>query len=192
VPRKVVAGLLTAGLMALAMWLHTFKPHIQARAQDPITTNGRIGAVVANRDFSVKVDRVDVARSITKSSFPKPKVMPSIGLFMIVNLNIKSNQKPFQAGHVRLVTRGGVAYGETGRPAISAFGNDDYQAMLWSPATYIFEIPPDRLAGARLVVGGSALLDQLSAETSVDLGINGDRAAQLKAHPAATYTMKTL
>jgi hypothetical protein len=192
VPRKVVAGLLTAGLLALAMWLSTFEPHMQAKAQDPITTSGRIGAVVDNRDFSVRVDRVDVARSITKSSFPTPKVMRSLGLFMIVHLNVKSNQKPFQAGHVRLVTRGGVTYDETGRAAIASFGDDDYQPMLWAPATYVFEIPPDRLAGARLVFGGSALLNQLSAETSVDLGINGDRAAQLRAHPAATYTLKTL
>jgi hypothetical protein len=192
VPRRVVAGLLTAGLLALAMWLYTFKPHIQAKAQDPITTSGRIGAVVDNRDFSVKVDRVDVARSITKSSFPTPKVMRSPGLFMIVHLNIKSNQKPFQAGHVRLITRGGVTYDETGRAAISAFGDGDHEPMLWAPTTYVFEIPPDRLAGARLVVGGSALLNQLSAETSVDLGISGSEAAQLSAHPAATYTLKTL
>jgi hypothetical protein len=191
VPRKIVSGLLTAGLLALAMWLYTFKPHMQARAQTPITTSGRIGATVDNRDFSVKVDRVDVARSISKPSYPTPKIIRGLGLFVIVHLGIRSNQKPFQPGHVRLVTRGGVAYGESGRPAISTFGNSGYQAMLWGPATYIFEIPPDRLAGVRLVIGGSALLDQLSAETSVDLGIDGDRAAQLKAHPAATYTVKT-
>jgi hypothetical protein len=189
-PRKVGAGLLTAGLLALAMWLYTFKPHIEAKAQSPITTHGRIGAVVDNREFSVKVDRVDVASSITKSSFPKPEVMPSLGLFVIVHLNIKSNHKPFQPGHVRLVTRGGVAYDESGRASISTF-NGGYEPMLWAPATYVFEVPKDRLAGARLVVGQSALLDQLSAETSVDLGIDAGRAKQLSTRPAATYTLKT-
>jgi hypothetical protein len=189
-PRKVVAGLLTAGLLALAMWLYTFKPRIEARAQNPITTQGRIGAVVDNRDFSVKVDKVDVASSITKSAFPTPEVMPSLGLFVIVHLNIKSNHKPFQPGHVRLVTRGGVSYDESGRASIWTV-NSGYQPMLWAPATYVFEVPKDRLAGARLVVGQSALLNQLSAETSVDLGIDADRAKQLSTHPATTYTLKT-
>jgi hypothetical protein len=188
--RKAVSGVLTAALMALAMWLYTFKPHIEARIQDPITSSGRIGSIVANRDFSVKVGKVDVASSITKSSFLKPEVMPSIGVFLIVQLDIKSNKKPFQPGHVRLATRGGVSYTESGRPALPSI-NGDFQPMLWAPATYIFEIPRDRLAGARLIIGRIALLNQLSAETSVDLGIDGARAAQLSAHPATTYTLKT-
>jgi hypothetical protein len=188
--RKAVAGVLTVALMALAMWLYTFKPHIEARVQDPITSSGRVGSVVANRVFSVKVTKVDVASSITKSSFLKPQVMPSIGLFLIVQLNIKSNKKPFQPGHVRLATRGGMSFTESGRAALPSISGD-FQPMLWAPATYIFELPKDRLAGARLIIGEPALLNQLSAETSVDLGIDGDRAAQLNAHPATTYTLKT-
>jgi hypothetical protein len=189
-PRKVIAGLLTAGLLALAMWLYTFKPRLEAKEQNPITSHGRIGAVVDNREFSVKVDGVDVASSITKSAFPTPKVMPSLGLFVVVHLNIKSNRKPFQPGHVRLVTRGGVSYDESGRASISTV-NGGYEPMLWAPATYVFEVPKDRLAGARLVIGQSVLLDQLSAETSVDLGIDAGRARQLSTRPAATYTLKT-
>ncbi|MDN3359939.1 hypothetical protein [Actinomadura sp. DC4] len=191
VGRKVVAGVLTAGLMALAMWLYTFKPHIEAGEQNPITSSGRLGSVVDNRVFSVKVDRVDVARSLTKaSSFSGPEVTPSIGLFLIVHANIKSNHKPFQPGHVRLVTGGGLSYDESGRAALPST-TDDYQPMLWAPATYIFELPRDRLAGARLIIGESAFLNQLSAETSIDLGMSGDRAAQLSTHPATTYTLKT-
>ncbi len=188
-PLRVLSAVLTAGLMALAMWLYSFKPHIEDKEQKPITTSGRIGAVVSNRVFSVKVGTVDVAGTITKPSYPSPEVMPSLGLFVIVHLDIKSNAKPFQPGHVRLATRGGVSYDETGRPAISSLGND-YQPMLWAPATYIFEIPKNRLAGARLVVGEARLLQQFSAETSVDLGIDGDTAARLSAHPPA-YALKT-
>jgi hypothetical protein len=188
--RKVVAGVLTAALMALAMWLYTFEPHIEGRLQDPITSSGRIGSVVTNPDFSVKVRRVDVASSITKASFLKPQVMQSIGLFLIVQLDIRSNKKPFAPGHVRLTTRGGVSFTESGRAALPGV-NDGFQPLLWAPATFIFEVPKDHLAGARLILGNSALLNQLSAETSVDLGIDGDRAAQLSAHPAATYNLKT-
>jgi hypothetical protein len=189
--RKALAGVLTAGLLALSMWLYTFKPHLQAKEQNPISTSGRIGAIVTNRVFSLKVAKVDVAGSLTKSGFPKSQVIPTPGLFVVVRLVIRSNQKPYKPGHVRLVTRGGVSYDESGRLAIFT-PDDTYQPMLWAPATYIFEIPRDRLAGVRLVVGESALLNQLSAETSVDLGIDGAQAAQLSTHPAATYALKTL
>lgn len=188
--RKSVSAVLTAALMVLAMWLYTFKPHLQADLQKPIAGSGRIGSVVANDVFSVKVDKVDVARSITASSFPKPEVMPSLGLFVIVHLQIKSNKKPFTPGHIRLTTDGGLSYDESGRARLPSV-NNDYQPMLWAPATFIFEIPPDRLAGARLIVGESTLLNQLSAETAIDLGMHGERAARLSAHPASTYTVNT-
>lgn len=191
-PRKVLSGLLTVGLMALAMWLYTFKPHIEDKQQHPIVSSGRIGSVVANHDFSLKVGRVDVATGIAKSSFldEKTQVMRSLGIFVIVHLDMKSNQKPFQPGEARLATRGGVSYDESGRSAISTSSND-FQPMLWAPATYVFEIPKDRLAGARLVVGESGLLTQLSAESHVDLGIDDSKAAQLLAHPSPAYALKT-
>lgn len=191
-PRKIIAGLLTVGLMALAMWLYTFKPHLEDKEQDPLVTSGHIGAVVDNPDFSVKVGKIDVATGIAKSSFlqEKTQVMPSLGIFVIVHLEIKSNQKPFQPGDPKLTTRGGVSYDESGRAAIS-ISNGDYQPMLWAPATYVFEIPKDRLAGARLVIGESALLIQLSAETEVDLGIDDGEAAQLLAHASPAYALKT-
>lgn len=191
-PRKVIAGLLTAGLMALAMWLYTFKPSLEDKEQDPLVSSGHIGSAVDNSVFSVKVDKVDVATGIAKSSFleQKPQVMPSLGLFVIIHLQIKSNQKPFQPGDPQLLTPGGVSYDESGRPAIST-SNGDYQSMLWAPATYVFEIPKDRLAGVRLVIGESALLNQLSAQTEVDLGIDGGEAARLLAHASPAYTLKT-
>jgi hypothetical protein len=116
--------------------------------------------------------------------------MRSPGIFVIVHLEIKSNQKPFRPGSPKLITRGGVSYDESGRPAIST-SSDDYQPMLWAPATYVFEIPKDRLAGTRLVIGESALLNQLSAETEVDLGIDDGEAAQLLTHASPAYALKT-
>jgi hypothetical protein len=193
VPRKIIAGLLTAGLMALAMWLYTFKPHLEAKEETPLVSNGHIGSTVDNPDFSVKVGKIDVATGIAKPSFLQEKspIMRSPGIFVIVHLEIKSNQKPFRPGDPKLITRGGVSYGESGRPAISTLSNGDYQPMLWAPAAYVFEIPKDRLPGTRLVIGESALLNQLSAETEVDLGIDDGEAAQLLAHASPTYALKT-
>jgi hypothetical protein len=191
-PRKVVTGLLTAGLLALSMWLYTFKPQLEAKEQSPLVSSGHIGSVVDNPDFSVKVGKIEVAKGVTKPSFlhEKNPVMHSLGIFVIIHVEIKSNQKPYRPGDPKLTTRGGVAYDESGRPAIPT-SSEDYQPMLWAPATYIFEIPKDRLAGARLVMGSSALLNQLSAQTEVDLGIDDGEAAQLLAHASPAYALKT-
>jgi hypothetical protein len=188
---RAVTGALAVALMAAAMWLYGLKPHLQARMQNPIRSTGRAGAVVDTSDFSVKVDKVDVATAIAKTSFgDKPKIMPSLGIFVIVNLEIKSNRKPFDPGHVHLMTRGGVSYDESGRADVLSL-NNGYQPMLWAPATYVFEIPKDRLAGARLVVGQTALLDQLSAQADVDLGIGHAAAERLIAHASSAYVLKS-
>jgi hypothetical protein len=187
---KILSGLVAAGLMAAAMWLHGYQPHTEATMQDPISSRGRIGAVVGNRVFSVRVDRVDVAGAMVRRGITRNRTMPSPGVFVIVYLRIRSNQKPFTPGHVRLAARGGLSYDESGRTEIA--GNPStYQPMLWAPASYVFEIPKDRLAGARLIVGESGPMTQLSAETDVDLGIDGAKAARLTADPPRDYVLKT-
>lgn len=189
--RKGLAAVLTVGLAALAMWLYDIKPGLESRMLHPLMTKGHVGTAVDTPEFSVKVGKVDVASAISKPEIlGKPKVMKSLGLFVIVQLEMKSNEKPFQPGHIRLITRGGVAYDETGRPEIPG-PSDEYQPMLWAPAMYVFEIPKDRLAGIRLVIGNSELLNDLSSEASVDLGIDADQAARLAAHPASDYVLKT-
>lgn len=187
--QKAAAAVLTVALLAGAMWLYDRKPHLKDGATKPLLSRGHIGAVVASREFSVKVGRVDVASTIQKPDFPKPLVMKSLGVFVIVQADVRSEHRPFQLGHARLLTRGGVTYDETGRTALPE-ASDTYEPMLWTPTRYIFEIPKDRLAGIRLVVGEGGLLTQLSGTTDIDLRVDGDEAAQLAAHPAATYVLK--
>jgi hypothetical protein len=192
-PGRIVAGVVSLGLMAGAMWLYHVQPRLKDRLQKPIAAHGRAGAVVGNSVFSVKVGKVDVATAIAKpvGIVDKTKIiMPSLGLFVIVQMQIRSNEKPFQPGHVRLGTRGGVTYDESGRTDIFTAHND-FQPMLWGPATFIFEIPKDRLAGSHVLVGQPGLLDNLSGETDVDLGIDGSRAAQLLAHASSAYPLPT-
>ncbi|GAB3988008.1 hypothetical protein GCM10029978_109160 [Actinoallomurus acanthiterrae] len=187
---RAASWLVAVALMAAAMWLHGDKPRQDAKMLDPIASRGRIGAVVSNRVFSVQVDRVDVATAIVKDSIVKRTAVPSPGLFVIVYLRIKSNQKPFTPGHVRLTTPGGLSYDESGRPDISG-RSGSYEPMFWSPASYVFEIPKDRLAGARFIVGDSNLLNQLSAEADVDLGIDARKAADLIGRAPRDYVLKT-
>ncbi|MFS2292465.1 MAG: hypothetical protein FWJ90_07130, partial [Actinomadura sp.] len=61
---KVGAGIGGTALLAGAMWLHTLVPELRAAQLDPIRTGGKVGEEVRNRDFSVRVEKVETARSL--------------------------------------------------------------------------------------------------------------------------------
>ncbi|MFL6053877.1 MAG: hypothetical protein ACJ72W_13320 [Actinoallomurus sp.] len=189
--QRALSAVAAVALCALAMWFTDVKPHLVARLQTPLSADSRIGTVVDNRVFTVRVDRVDVASGIRKEDvLSGDRRMATPGIFVIVYVSAKSDVKPLRLGHVRLATRGGISYDESGRTDIITL-DPSLEPMLWRSTFYLFEIPKDRLAGARLIVGQSDLINNLSAESAVDLGLTAGRAAGLLAHPATDYTLKS-
>jgi hypothetical protein len=177
-PRNVASGLVAAGLCAGAMWLWQLRPGFQTGVLDPLRTHGRIGEVVRNDTFSVRVDRYDVGGSVTKK-FGSNSAHRTDGVFLFVHLRAMAETEPYNMGHARLETRDGLVYREGGRVGILTDSSETYEPMLWSTGTLLFELPKDRLAGARVIVGVRDALNQLSAESVIDLGIDDAKAAQL-------------
>jgi hypothetical protein len=185
--RGLLAAIVAAGLCAAAMWLWNLDPKLRAAVQNPLQTHGRIGQVVTNDVFSVRVDRYDVAATVTTKFGDGPNVAD--GIFVVVHFQARAEREPYAMGHVRLETRGGLSYDEGGRAGIFGDAERTYQPMLWTPGTLLFEIPKDRLAGSRVVFGEGNPLNQLSAESVVDLGIDEATAARLAARPAGDYVL---
>jgi hypothetical protein len=176
--RRVASALVAAGLCAGAMWLWKIKPDLQTNVMNPIRTSGRIGEVVRNDTFSVRVERYEVAGSITRP-FGSGGAQRTEGVFLYVWLQAKAEKEPFTMGHARLETRDGLTYNEGNRIGVNTDSRGEYQPMLWGKGTLLFELPKDQLAGARVVVGTGDLINQLSAESVIDLGIDKAKAAQL-------------
>ena len=189
--RKVASAVAATALLALATWFAYVEPHLDADLQDPIPNHGAAGHVVSNRVFSVVVDRVDVARSLATgfASDDKP-ASPTPGIFVIVYLRARSKRQPMTLGHVRLTTRDGLHYAESGRVSVLTKNSDTVEPMLWTKATYLFELPKDQLAGLHLIVGQADLLNQLSAEADIDLRISTADARRMLAHPADDYRIR--
>jgi hypothetical protein len=185
--RSIVAALVAAGLCAAAMWLWQLQPSLEANNLNPLQTHGRIGRIVKNDVFSIRVERYDVVSSITKRFGDGPEVAD--GVFLVVRFHARAEREPYSMGHARLETTDGLSYKEGGRIAVSADAEETYQPLLWSPGSLLFELPKDRLAGARVVVGENGLLSQLSAESVIDLGIGKAKAAQLAARPLPNYQL---
>jgi hypothetical protein len=190
--RAVVSALVAAALCAAAMWLWGRQPDLEANSMNPLRTYGRIGAVVKNDVFSVRIDRYDVAASITTTSLSAGAHVAD-GLFLVVHFQARAEQRPYTMGHVRLETRDGRTYNEGGRIGLLTKPDGTYQPMLWESGTLVFEVPKDRLAGARVVIGQTegTLVNDLSAENVIDLGIDNAKAARLAARPAANYQLSS-
>ncbi|MQY04461.1 hypothetical protein [Actinomadura macrotermitis] len=169
------AGVLGAALLAGAMWLHTVRPRAEARVLEPIRSEGRVGEVVANREFSVRVERVTAARALARA-VPRRRTPPvrTDGVYVIVRARATSGREPVRLQTARLVTAKGNTYWKADRPDAAAPSEPILQPLLWSPVTWVFEVPRDQVAGARLLVGTGGLLPQLSAAAEIDLGLGGD------------------
>ncbi|WP_067813522.1 hypothetical protein [Actinomadura kijaniata] len=186
------AGVAGTLLLAAAMWLYDVKPEAEAGNMAPIRSTGKVGETVANRVFALRVDRVVVARSLAPSlSFGNRPPVRTDGVFLVVRAQGRSEREPAPLRSVKLETSGGLTFGQATRPDAASVTNPELQPLIWSRSVFLFEVPRDRLAGARLVAGTGGLLPQLSAAAEIDLGITGPRAAELVRTAAERYDPRT-
>ncbi|MCP9980060.1 hypothetical protein [Actinomadura madurae] len=186
------AGIGGTLLLAGAMWLHTLRPKVEAAELDPIRTGGTVGEEITTRSFSLRVDRVDVARSLAPSlSLGDPPPVGTDGVYLVVRLRAMSREEPIQLRAATLETPGGYTFKEDPRTGTaSADAQPTFQPLIWTPTAFLFELPKERLEGAHLVVGTGGLLPQLSAAADVDLGLTGSRAAELIRGAAERYEIE--
>ncbi|MFI6514826.1 hypothetical protein ACIBF1_04605 [Spirillospora sp. NPDC050679] len=186
-------GLCGALLLAASMWLYEAKPDAEAGVLEPIRDSGGIGRVVSTPVFSVRVDRVVAARSLAPAlSFGRASApVRTEGVFLAVRARVRAEREPVKLMSTTLETSGGFSFKEGPRPEAAQVVAPEFQPMLWGTATYLFELPKDRLEGARLVVGTGGLLPQLSAAAEVDLGLDKPRAAELVRTAVERYDPRT-
>ncbi len=185
--RRLGAAAVSLPLLALAMWLWSQEPHVLSHDTEPIRTSGRIGHVVSNPSFAIRVDSVTVAHSIAGDPFGGEPPQTTNGVFLIIKFRAMGEKKPYELQRPRLES-GDVTFGTTGRLGLSCESpSSTYEPLMWRSGQLCFEIPKNRLAGSRLVVGEALLLSKLSAETAVDLGIGRSKAADLIAHAVQGY-----
>ncbi|TDD80516.1 hypothetical protein E1293_20605 [Actinomadura darangshiensis] len=174
------AGIGGTLLLAGAMWLHTVHPKVEASLLDPIRTGGSIGEEIDAGDFSVRVDKVEAARSLAPQlSFGNHPPTGTDGVYLIVRIRATSRDEPLELRSATLETPGGYTFDDDPRTGAGTGAQPTFEPMIWTSATFLFEVPKDRVEGAHLVVGTGGLLPQLSAAADVDLGLSKDRAAGL-------------
>ncbi|NVI92447.1 hypothetical protein [Actinomadura sp. BRA 177] len=179
-------------LLAGAMWLHSVRPEVRAGELDPIRTDGTVGEKVTTRDFSVRVDGVDAARSLQSGfSIGGARPVGTDGVYLVVRLSATAGHEPLQLASAELETPGGYTFKGGPRTAAASLNQPTLQPMIWTSTKLVFELPKDRVEGAHLVVGTGGLLPQLSSAADIDLKLNRDRAAKLVQSATERYQVRT-
>jgi hypothetical protein len=181
-------------LFGAAMWIKSQEIPLQHAATGPIGPTGNVGEIVANRLFSVKVEKYEVARSVVASSgsiFGGDKQQVTTEhIFLIVYLRVRASREPLSPSKPKLETGDGLRYLESDRIKT---GNEifrSYQPQMWYRTAIGFELPKDQLEGARLIIDNTKIINLLPAKVEVDLGIDGATADRLRARPREAYEVK--
>lgn len=187
------AGIGGTALLAGAMWLYSLVPRLEATSLDPIRTGGEAGEEVRSRDFTVKVEKVEAARSLARGlSLDRRPPVGTDGIYLIVRYRATAHREPVQLRTVELETPGGYTFREGPRGgSVSTVSPAPFQPMIWTSGVFVFELPEKRLEGARLVVGPGGLLPQLSGEAEVDLGLTQARVKELVGSAGEGYRVRT-
>lgn len=184
--RRAGAAVVSVALFALAMWVYQQEPRVLAHDTQPLRSSGRIGQTVSTAAFRFRVDGVVVARSIVNGTLAPDERITTQGVFVIVKYHGMGQRKPYNVLRTRLES-GAYEFSASGRTKVTCDHSSlDFEPMMWSAGSACFEIPDNRLAGARLVIGS---FDQLSSEVAIDLGIDHAEAARLTSHPVAGYNV---
>jgi hypothetical protein len=187
--RKALAAVPAVALLALAMWLQARLPTDEEQ-QAPLTTEGRTGQDVTTAGFSVRVRAVRLAASV-QGRYPAlgDRPITTKGIFVIVYATVTSLREPLQLDYAELHTTDGLSYSQTGRLNLGIANERALQALFPTARVFAFELPPGKLAGARLVTGHwpAPFKREYAPEVSIDLGFTERTAAALAAKAPYEY-----
>lgn len=199
----VVAVVLACAAVALqgARWSYE-------RAYGPFVRDGRIGSTVAEPRFTIRVEQVRTARTIhvPKGQYGTPaRTIPANGVFAVVIATVAARRSPVYVAAARLHTRYGdydptdkFGGGALTGPIVTPLSYVRFEPGMPRRGAYVFDVPPQALAGARLEVSDRSTDDaqfgfyrddpvRFSAEVHVDLGISPVGATRLNRTAAAGY-----
>jgi hypothetical protein len=149
---------------------------------DPITTNGRLGEPVDTGDFELTVEKVRVTHALTfDDGFTSGPALRSKGVWVVLTATLVGGSNPVTYDDARLETPGGYAYELSGRTDSSLTLTDDVRIGpgIARRGAIVFELPPDRLAGARLRLGMASADRRLGPEALVDLELDAATTRRL-------------
>lgn len=166
--RLAGAAALTLVLLAAAVWLHG-RLRMPLQRQAPLAVRGTVNDQLQTRNLRFTVTRARVAKPVTLVTSAGRSRLETSGVFVLVEVNAMALTEPTTLATVMLTTADGRRYQPSDR--LRGATSDRLDPLLTTRTRYLFEIPADSQAGARLSTsaGQGALL---RAGVDVDLELD--------------------
>jgi hypothetical protein len=179
--RAADALLVVAGLSAMA-WMDRHQPNLTAN-QAPFPTRGAIKAQVRGRDFALTVDRLTLTRALELPgglSSASPHRRETNGVWLLVDARLDALHEPIALpdgfGAPSLRTRDGFVYASAGGrmpTSLSLLTAATARPGIPARGLLVFELPPERLAGA-VLIASSRTIPALDSVVEIDLHLSDD------------------
>ncbi|MEV6982499.1 hypothetical protein AB0M95_14730 [Sphaerisporangium sp. NPDC051017] len=178
--RRLLAAVLGLALVCGAVYVQTFVLDAD-RLRAPLTVSGGMHDELVTDTFSARLERVEFARTIRIKKTYATDEATTDRIFMIVKVGATAPRRPVQLA-AYLLTADGLRFDPTDRvPPGATFSEKWVQPGWWRSGLYFFEVPKDRVAGARVVVREPQTLfgDDWVSEVSADLGLDATEAGRM-------------
>lgn len=194
--RRVASGATMVALLIAASLVYSFHERNYDKAYAPLMKYGSVGQTVDAGPFSVKVDKVTVAKSVLEAEYgnyaPPLRTSPNT-IFVLVDGRVTAAQDGMQLSHVILRNSDGTQFDPSDKPTSGKFTDSTIQPGYWITGAWLFEIPRSGLPGVHLQVANQTEVDvphqtfphlgfEFNPGADVDLGIGNGNAASLIAH----------
>jgi hypothetical protein len=215
-PRARRAGAVAGAVAMLvaAVAVQAAYPSYEQRYR-PIASTGEANQRVRTRDFDVRVEKIDVARTVvSEDGDGEPVELRTGGFFVIVTATVTARRETIELAGAYLRAEDGsrtLVSDAVKVPAVDVVGAGTLNAGAAAPSirtairplqprrlALIFEVPGGRLAGAELWLsvgrmewrGDRQAEDWFRPQARVDLGITRGRAAALLAAAPRRYQVE--
>jgi hypothetical protein len=186
--RRAVIAFICAALLVALVAANRLVPSYDQETR-PISTSGVIGERVRTSAFEIKADHVSVGHTLQEKDGLGEKPQRTNGLWVLVWADLTGVDEPVTLDTAYLRTTDGHRYDTSDRMGIGSLDETGSEPGLTRYGAIGFEIPPNRLAGARLVVGPVGGENRLGAQADIDLGLTPalTRRMVADAPPVAAY-----
>lgn len=196
VARKIASGATMIALLAAASIVYSYHERNYDKAYAPLMKYGTVGQAVDAGPFSVRVDKVTVAKSVVEAAYggyAPPLRTAANAIFVLVDGRVTATRDGMALSHVILRNSAGTQYEPSGKGTTKKFTDSTAQPGYWISGAWLFEVPRSALPGVHLQVANQTEVDvprqtfphlgfEFNPGADVDLGIDGGNADSLIAH----------
>ncbi|GII79684.1 hypothetical protein Sru01_46660 [Sphaerisporangium rufum] len=186
--RRLADAVVALAIGAAAVYAHTLT--LGADELDaPLTSRAEVGATAVTGRFSARLGKVVAARSVRLGDGPDARSLRAGEgeVFVVATVAATAPREPVWLREAWLRTRDGLDYAASDRTGVARGIGRPAQPGWWTERLFVFEVPPEALPGAELVITGPSgnglydeiypgRYDQLRPEAALELTA-GDAAA---------------